>query len=172
MGERLQSEGHQGDLVASIESVRIALRRTFETRSSDVGRESPPGEHGIEKRLTNNAEFTISERMTGDVRFISVSGEIDLLTAPQLRDMLLSPDGMHPYVVVDLTNVSFVDSTGLSVLIVGFKQRRQHGGDLRLAGLPPQAQRVLEVTGLTQMFSIYENIDDAKSWSPASDGQL
>jgi anti-sigma B factor antagonist len=113
-------------------------------------------------------QFTISETARSDAYVIVLSGEIDMATAPALQAVLLARDGTHPLVVVDFTNVSFIDSTGLSALILGFEHLRKHGGDLRLAGLQPQSRTVLEVTGLTEVFSIHENVEDAVSW-PAPD---
>ena len=63
--------------------------------------------------------------------------------SPKLPYVLLASDGNSPLVVVDFSEVSFIDSTGLSALILGFKQLRKHGGDLRLVGFQPRAQRVL-----------------------------
>jgi anti-sigma B factor antagonist len=115
--------------------------------------------------------FTISEAGRGDAYVIVLSGEIDIATAPELQAALLARDGTHSLVIVDLTDVSFIDSTGLSALIVGVKHLRKHGGELRLAGLQPQSQRVFEVTGLTEVFSLHEDVEGAISWSaPDSDG--
>jgi anti-sigma B factor antagonist len=114
------------------------------------------------------SEFTMSETARDDAYVIVLSGEIDMATAPALQAALLARDGTYPLVVVDFTNVSFIDSTGLSALILGFKHLRQHGSDLRLASLQPQSRTVLEVTGLTEVFSIHENLEDAVSW-PALD---
>ncbi|HJV08086.1 MAG TPA: STAS domain-containing protein [Acidimicrobiales bacterium] len=82
-------------------------------------------------------------------------GELDMSTAPQLRDELvrLTSNGASQ-VTVDLSELAFVDSTGLSVLITGLKRMRESGGDLALRSPQPSTQRVLEITGLTEVFSI------------------
>ncbi len=93
------------------------------------------------------------------VPVLAVAGEIDVYTAPRLRERLL--DVAHAgtsTVVVDLTEVSFVDSTGLGVLVSGLKRFREAGGDLLLVVTQPQIMKVLEITGLTTVFSIYDTV--------------
>lgn len=86
---------------------------------------------------------------------IQLLGELDMSTAPQLREELarLASDGATQ-VTVDLSELQFVDSTGLSVLIGGLKRLREQGGDMALRSPTPGTRRVLEITGLTQVFSI------------------
>lgn len=82
-------------------------------------------------------------------------GELDMSTAPQLREELLRvvADGAK-MVTVDLSELAFIDSTGLSVLITGLKRLRQQGGEMALRSPTPGTRRVLEITGLTEVFSI------------------
>ena len=115
--------------------------------------------------MTNESNFTISKTTRGDVRIITVSGELDIATSPQLRDVLSNAEEMHHLVVMDLTAVSFIDSTTLSVLIAGVRQLRESGDDLRLVGMQPQVARVIDVTGLSAVFPIYDNVEDAMSVS-------
>lgn len=115
--------------------------------------------------MTNESNFTISKTTRGDVRIITVSGELDIATSPRLRDVLSNAEEMHHLVVMDLTAVSFIDSTTLSVLIAGVRQLRESGDDLRLVGMQPQVARVIDVTGLSAVFPIYDNVEDATSVS-------
>jgi anti-sigma B factor antagonist len=86
---------------------------------------------------------------------IRLLGELDMSTAPKFRDELLRvvTDGTT-LVTVDLSELAFVDSTGLSVLITGLKRLRQQGGEMALRSPTPGTRRVLEITGLTEVFSI------------------
>ena len=86
---------------------------------------------------------------------VRLLGELDMSTATQLRDELtrVTSDGAR-HVVVDLSDLAFIDSTGLSVLIGGLKRLRQDGGDMALRSPTPGTRRVLEITGLTEVFSI------------------
>lgn len=86
---------------------------------------------------------------------VRLAGELDMSTAPQLREELLrlASEGAAQ-VTLDMTDLAFVDSTGLSVLITGLKRFRQDGGDMALRSPSPGTLRVLEITGLTEVFSI------------------
>ena len=86
---------------------------------------------------------------------IRLLGELDMSTAPRLRDELarLSSGGAG-VVTVDLSDLAFIDSTGLSVLITALKRLRSQGGDLALRSPTPGTRKVLEITGMTEVFSI------------------
>jgi len=98
-------------------------------------------------------ELTVSEHEGETV--LSAAGELDVNTAPELREHLarLAGDGARK-IVVDLTYVSFIDSTALSVLVSALKRLRQTDGDLELASPNPSVKRVFEITGLTRLFTI------------------
>lgn len=86
---------------------------------------------------------------------VRLLGELDMSTAPQLREELLRViAGGARMVTVDLSELAFVDSTGLSVLITGLKRLRQQGGEMALRSPNPGTRRVLEITGLTEVFPI------------------
>jgi anti-sigma B factor antagonist len=98
-------------------------------------------------------ELTISEGEGETV--VRAAGELDVNTAPELREQLahLASEG-SPLIVVDLTDVSFIDSTALSVLVSALKRLRQADGNLELASPNPSVRRVFEITGLTRLFTI------------------
>ena len=86
---------------------------------------------------------------------VHLHGELDMSTATELRERLLGLASEGPtQVTVDLSQLSFVDSTGLSVLITGLKRLRQQGGDMALRSPTPATRRVLEITGLNEVFAI------------------
>ena len=89
-------------------------------------------------------------------------GELDLASAPQLRQegMRLVSGGVRQ-VVLDLGGVDFVDSMGLSVLVGLRKRLTAVGGALRVARPGDQANRVLELTGLSLAVPIFATLDDA-----------
>lgn len=99
--------------------------------------------------------LAISQRTEGAIPIVSVVGEIDIAVAPQLRDHLdeLLDRGSASF-VVDLTGVSFLDSTALGVLISILKRCHASDGELCLVATDPQVLRVFEITGLTDVFSI------------------
>ena len=86
---------------------------------------------------------------------LSVTGELDLATAPRLRDELLRLIRHGTLnVTLDMADLDFIDSTALGVLVTAAKRLRSEGGDLTLQSPTPSAQRALEVTGLTKIFPI------------------
>jgi anti-sigma B factor antagonist len=114
--------------------------------------------------MATDVNFDVSELQSDGVPVLAVQGEIDVATAPQLRERLLAlADHDHAVVVLDLSGVSFVDSTALGVLVSGAKRLRSGGGDLRLVVTEPHIAKVLAITGLTDVFQIYTTTGEAIS---------
>ena len=108
--------------------------------------------------------FDIVERSREGVLVLAVSGDIDVATAPALRDRLQAcVSGGQSRIVVDLLRVSFLDSTALGVLIGALKRCREAGGDLLLVIGEQRILKVFEITGLTGVFTISPSIDEAIS---------
>jgi len=93
---------------------------------------------------------------------LAVHGEVDVYTAPRLRERLveLVSQGKQ-HIVVDLEGVDFLDSTGLGVLVGGLKRLRSHDGDLTLVCTQHRILKVFEITGLTKVFEIHDSVDAA-----------
>jgi anti-sigma B factor antagonist len=91
---------------------------------------------------------------------VLVGGDIDLTTAPTLRERLLRllAEG-HRHLMVDLAGVGFCDSTGLGVLVGTARRARNEGGDVELSGLTPGLQRIFQLTRLDQAFAIHADLD-------------
>jgi anti-sigma B factor antagonist len=91
-----------------------------------------------------------------------VQGEIDIYTAPRLRGLLtgLAVKGSCQ-LVVNLDKVGFLDSTGLGVLVGGLRRVRARDGSLDLVCTQPRILKILRITGLTEVFGIYETVDQA-----------
>lgn len=106
--------------------------------------------------------FHIAEAVERGVPVVSAVGEIDVATAPPLRDRLqaLTSSGRST-VVVDLLGVTFLDSTALGVLVGALKRCRESGGDLPLVITEPRILKVFEITGLTDVFPIHGTVDEA-----------
>jgi len=102
--------------------------------------------------------YAAPEHPAGSERSVvlEVVGELDLATGPELQARLaaLIDSGVRE-VVLDLTEVSFLDSSGLSVLVTAMKRLRAGGGTLRLAGCQSQVQTILELTALSRVFPLY-----------------
>ena len=96
------------------------------------------------------------------IEVIDVQGEIDIYTAPRLRELLINLVSKGNYqLVVNLDKVGFLDSTGLGVLVGGLKRVRAHDGSLDLVCTRQRILKIFRITGLTQVFGIYETVDQA-----------
>lgn len=88
---------------------------------------------------------------------LAVSGEVDLYTAPQLKEAIdgaLSAE--TPHLVFDLADLGFIDSTGLGVLVGALKGAEAMGGDVTLRNPSASTRKVLEIGGLAELFTIEE----------------
>jgi len=93
---------------------------------------------------------------------VSVHGEIDAYTSPQLRSKLREViDRGSLDLLIDLEGVGFMDSTGLGVLIGALKRLRERDGRVALVVTRPPLLRILRITGLDQVFTLYESLDGA-----------
>jgi len=99
---------------------------------------------------------------------VQVGGEIDVYTAPVLRERLaaLHESGQHD-LVVDLRAVRFMDSTGLGVLVGVLKRVRLAGGSLSLVIDSERILKVFRITALTQIFDIFDSVGDALAGTPS-----
>lgn len=93
---------------------------------------------------------------------VHVGGEVDLDTCPQLRDALaaLVDQGIYQ-VVVDLERVTFLDSSGIGVLVSAYRRIREHGGSLGLFAPSEKVRRVLELTRVTTLLPICTELEEA-----------
>lgn len=105
---------------------------------------------------------SLSTRTEGDRTIVEVGGEIDVYTAPRLREQLvdLVADGKY-HLVVDMERVDFLDSTGLGVLVGGLKRVRAHDGSLRLVCTQERILKIFRITGLTKVFPIHASVAEA-----------
>ena len=93
---------------------------------------------------------------------VAVKGEVDVYTAPRLREKLVELVSQgHLKIVVNLEDVDFLDSTGLGVLVGALKRLRSHDGELSLVCTQQRILKVFEITGLTKVFAIYDSVDAA-----------
>lgn len=101
--------------------------------------------------------------MESGVPVITLEGEVDVYTAPQLKQQMIGLlESGAKQVIIDLTKVEYFDSTALGVLIGGLKRMRERDGNLSLICPNPRIKRVFEITGLDKIFDIYNSVDEAK----------
>jgi anti-sigma B factor antagonist len=109
-------------------------------------------------------DITVDTRDAGEWTVIDVAGEVDVFTAPKLRERIIALLGEgKTHIVINLKDVAFMDSTGLGVLVGGLKRVKERDGRLALASAQGTVQRVLGVTGLNSVFSMHDTVEQATS---------
>jgi anti-sigma B factor antagonist len=107
-------------------------------------------------------DLKLGHHAKNGIEIIDVQGEIDMYTAPRLRELLIDLAVTGSYqLVVNLDKVRFPGSTGLGVLVGGLKRVRAHDGSLNLVCTQQPILKILKITGLTQVFGIYQTVDQA-----------
>jgi anti-sigma B factor antagonist len=107
-------------------------------------------------------DLVLGSRSENGWAVLEVQGEVDLYTSSQLRDAILrlTEEGENR-IVIDLNNVSFMDSSGLGVLVAGLKRARERGGELALVFGEGSVQKVLGITGLDKVFPTHGSVGEA-----------
>jgi anti-sigma B factor antagonist len=108
-------------------------------------------------------EFALTEdTIDAERHVVAVRGEIDLFTAPELKQKLTDAiEGGKTRIVVDLTQTTFLDSTALGVLIGAVKRLRTRDGALVIVNVDQNIAKTFEITGLDQIFTIVGERDSA-----------
>lgn len=104
----------------------------------------------------------LADRTVGAHTVVDVEGEIDVATADELRHRLTGHlDEGRTDLVVNLSGVQFMDSTGLGVLVGVLKRTRSAGGTLQLVVASERLSTLLRITALEQVFTIRHSVDEA-----------
>ncbi|MBW3652726.1 MAG: STAS domain-containing protein [Actinobacteria bacterium] len=108
-------------------------------------------------------EFAITEHPIDEERHVlAVRGEIDLFTAPELKQVLAqSIEAGRVRIIVDLSDTTFLDSTALGVLIGAVKRLRSRDGALAIVNIDENISKTFEITGLDQIFTIVPTREEA-----------
>jgi anti-sigma B factor antagonist len=107
-------------------------------------------------------ELTLSTRTAGPFEIIAVGGEIDVYTAPRLRESIVSAiEEGHRRLIVDVEQVEFLDSTGLGVLVGALKRVRGDGGSLDIVCTHERILKIFEITGLDKVFGLHRTVESA-----------
>ena len=111
-----------------------------------------------------NVNFKIDMKaVEKKVPIIDLEGEVDVYTAPQLKQQMIGLlETGAKELVVNLTKVEYLDSTALGVLIGGLKRIRELDGNMVLVCPSPRIKRVFEITGLDKIFDIYNSEEEAQ----------
>ncbi len=106
--------------------------------------------------------FDLALIEVGDHPVLVVYGEVDAVTAPKLHEALTALVAAgHPRVLVDLANVTFIDSSGLTALVVAHRHLEESGGELRLVSVPDSVGKLFSFAGLDKRFQIFPTVERA-----------
>jgi stage II sporulation protein AA (anti-sigma F factor antagonist) len=103
-------------------------------------------------------------RVIGRVLIVHIRGELDLNTAPSFRSVVEQQLDANPDVtniLLVMSDVDFIDSSGLGVILGRYKRLRSHGGNVIVVAPSPQARKVLELSGLAGIIPICDTEDEA-----------
>ena len=93
---------------------------------------------------------------------LPLKGEIDLHVSPEIAVSLAGVAATRPaHIVVDLTKVTYVDSSGLAALIQGMQDVREYGGKFAIVGIQEDVRPIFEMARLDQVFQIFPDLDSA-----------
>src|ERR1700676_4854211 len=115
----------------------------------------------------NLEDLSIHVHVVDGIQVFELTGSLDIATSPAVRAALVSASerGDHR-LIVDLTRLEFLDSTGLGALIGAQRRAKEFGGEVRLVAKEGQILRLLLITGLLKVFAVYPTLEDA-----VNDGQ-
>lgn len=116
-------------------------------------------------------EAWLSSQDRGDCMVITIRGDLDIVTSPQLDEYLTTAEGTHTRIILDLADVDFLDTSALAVIVGHWKKAEAAGGTLALAGARYRYTKTLWITGLADKLTLYETVDEGVVAQSNADGQ-
>ncbi|MEV5321573.1 STAS domain-containing protein [Streptomyces sp. NPDC052687] len=110
----------------------------------------------------SEVRLSVSQRTTADgVHVVALAGAIDHTTAGVFHEALTLPPDSAPHAVIDFHRVTFMDSSGINVLVAANNTARARGGSLRLAAAPRRVLDLLHIVGLDTLLPLHPTLEDA-----------
>ncbi|MEO6472892.1 MAG: STAS domain-containing protein [Aeromicrobium sp.] len=107
-------------------------------------------------------DLSLKRRTQEPFEVIEVGGEVDVYTAPKLRESIVTAvDEGHNRLIVDVERVDFLDSTGLGVLVGSLKRVRAEGGSLDIVCTNERILKIFDITGLDKVFGLHTSVEAA-----------
>jgi anti-sigma B factor antagonist len=95
-------------------------------------------------------------------KMIALSGDIDMYTSPEVRKQLLRLIAQKvPVIIVDLTDVAYIDSSGIATFVEGLKGMMPYRGRLKFFGMPERVKEIFNFSKLDRVFDMYGSMEDA-----------
>ncbi len=110
-------------------------------------------------------ELDITTERDGATCLITLAGEVDVYTSPQLKQRIADAvDDGCVNLVVALDGLDFIDSSGLGVLVSGLRRVKEHGGTLRLVCTKDGILKIFRITGLDKVFPLFSTLAEAREF--------
>jgi anti-sigma B factor antagonist len=103
---------------------------------------------------------SLSAESRGDTMVITISGDLDIVTSPQLDECLTQAEAEHSRIILDVGDVTFLDTSALAVIVGHWKKAEARGGTLALAGARYRYTKTLWITGLADKLTRYDTVDE------------
>ena len=112
--------------------------------------------------MSDDTDLTIDTRREGEAVVVSLGGEVTVFSSPALRERLHKVRDERPArVVLDLSDVQYVDSSGVATFVDALRQIRGAGGEMVLAGVSERVRGVIEIARLDTLFPMAETVEEA-----------
>lgn len=109
------------------------------------------------------SDLNVERRTEGEQVILTVSGEVDLHSSPELRGELLEAlEGRPQRLIIDLSGVTYMDSSGVGTIVEAKRRADKAASTLVLTGLQPRVRSVFEITQLDKFFKITDSVDEAR----------
>jgi anti-sigma B factor antagonist len=103
---------------------------------------------------------SLSAESRGDTMIITISGDLDIVTSPELDECLTQAESGHSSIILDFGEVSFLDTSALAVIVGHWKKAEARGGTLALANARYRYTKTLWITGLADKLTLYDTVDE------------
>lgn len=104
------------------------------------------------------ADLLITTRQVGEIRVLDLTGEVDSYNSPRLKEQMTALlDKGTANLTLNLTDVEYIDSTGLGTLVAGLKRAKELGGGIRIICPRAEIYKVFTITGLVRVFEMHED---------------
>ena len=120
------------------------------------------GAKGRDEREENGVDLRLSDEVRPEATIVAVGGELDVESAPQFDEHLTAViQGAPALLVVDLSDVDFLDSTGLGVLIKAYARQRDLGAGFAVVAAADRITKVFRITGMDTALSVHPDLESA-----------
>jgi anti-sigma B factor antagonist len=106
----------------------------------------------------------VRELIEGSLHILQIAGEVDMARSPELRALLATHvEARRPALLVDFTEVAYIDSSGLATLVEYVQRSAEYGGKFAIGGLRANVQTIFEMVRLHEVFPVHTSVADARA---------